>query len=677
MADDFWDISASATLRVSRVNLRRLLPSAFEGAGYDKVRIQDDGSRAFAERSTTGRGHYQTNNRTRAELRWRAVSGHSNVMAVAWNVFDTSQAEFRPRVDLADRLGESLRQVVDDWLRQRGVRKREAPPRDKVVGPNETFDGNYTGTLRDYSGCAGENELRHLSAGVLPLGRYAFGFDVPPRKASAPLYLSRFRNGGRMEFNGVLICAPQNSGKTTLLERWAEAATRAPKPYAIFAIDVKGNLRQKLQERKLAGDIYLFSTDPAEEQSDRINFLDGPTGLTPAESDRIRQLATALLPSRGFTEHGGLDEYHYRNRVIWLTAFIHLLKLEQCYYPERFVDTRGRERNVDLADLYELVASEERLYALLADLSAGEKVLQRRGSPLPVCGVEHWAEELSILLDPKRVSVGQRPERDSFRSYTTGILTALEPFARHGTLHQRVRSFGPGRLFDLEAALSGGQRPVTVIFAARQQDLEKADAVLAMAIKRLQWLLFDRMQQADAEDRPVLLLLDETRRIRDFNPSDYVAFAREAKAACVIVYQALDQIGEPGQITALLENVGTQIYLGSLVGNTAKYFASILPKRSREVVTRQIVQAADSETVTQVFGREQVDYLSTVDLYHLPAGEWPALVYINDQPRRKPFLTDMTDAARPVQLSKPREQATLRGSGRPGAPRARGIVVSY
>ena len=648
MAGQGGNGGGSDIFRISGADFRKILPAVFRGIGYDQIHIEDNSRRAFADKTTkSGRGYYDTSSRTRVEVGWDFVPGRDGALRIAWSAFDASRPDYVPRPDLARKVEQSLRQAIADWQRPgKGPRGPEAPPHDKVVGPGEAFDGNYTGTLRDYSGCATQAELRDLASGVLPLGKYAYNFASSATPTGKTLYLSKFRNSGRMEYNGVLVCAPQNSGKTTLLERWAEAATRAPKPYCVLVIDVKGNMRRKLEERNLAGEIYCFSTDPHDTGSDRINFLAGPMGLNAVETDRIRQIATALLPSRGFVERGGLDEYHYRNRVIWLTAFIHLLKLEQVYYPERFTDDQGRQRTVDLADLYQLIADEERVYALITSLIDGEKKLRARGETLPLCGAEHWASELALMLNPQRIGLGQRPEKDSFRSYTTGILTALEPFSAHGTLHHRIRSFGAGRLFDLESALGGTRRPVTVILAARQQDLEKSDAVLAMAIKRIQWLLFDRMTQPDAENRPLLLLLDETRRIVDFNTADYIAFAREAKAACVVVYQALDQIGDATHVTALLENVGTQVYLGSLVGNTARYFAGILPKRARDVVSRQTVQVADTETKTLMFNRETVDYLSSMDLYHLPAGEWPALVYINDQPRRKPFLVDMTDPLR-------------------------------
>jgi GTPase SAR1 family protein len=664
VADDIVDSGSRDIFFVTGDTLRKLLPTAFQRCAYDVPQIEDNTRTATAGKSTQHQNYFPSSTRAHALVRWRPNAGPPVSTTVWWIVFDISGGQRRPHPQKTAELGESLRIVISNWLNEHSLRQREAPRHDPIVGPGERFEEIYTGTLRDYSGCATELEVADLTSGELPLGKYAFGFQSPPQRRGAPLYLSRFRDGSRMEYNGVLVCAPQNSGKTTLISRWAQAATSAKRPYAVFVIDVKGNLRGKLTGR-IAGDVFCFSTDPHDETSDRINFLDGPLGLDAAESDRLHQLATALLPSRGFVEQGGQDEYFYRNRVIWLTAFIHLLKLAQCYYPEWFTDDEGGERNVDLCDLYELVADEEQIYAYIAALSEAETILRERGETLPACGVDHWASELAILLSPDRISIGQRPPRDSLRTYTTGILSALEPFSRHGTLHQRVRSYGPGRLFDIEATLGGAPRPVTVILAARQQDLDKSDAVLSMTIRRLQWFLFDRMTQPEAEQRPVLLLLDETRRIRDFNAVEYVTFAREAKAACVIVYQALDQIGEPARITELLENVGTQIYLGSLVGNTARYFMSILPRRRRPVTSCQIVRSSNTETITTTTTHEHVDYLGTTDLFQLPAGSWPALVYINDQPRRKPFLVDMTDTSLAHATRKPIVESAATNSPAP------------
>ncbi len=636
---------------VNSDTIRQLVPTIFDQAAYEKppeIHDETTGATTWAKPEKT---YFESDSRVQAQIEWHRSRRSADETIVTFSVFDVVGLKRTPNRQRALELAAVARDVVRDWIGRQPLRKADAPPPDPVIEPGgsleKTLGGRleqtFTGTLRDYSGCATKEDLTGLTSGDLPLGRYAFG--IGKSIALGPdLFLSKFNNGGPMEYNGVLICAPQNSGKTTLVVRWARAATRAKKPFAVFIVDVKGTLRDKIGG-KLAGDKFYFTTDPHDNTGHRINFLDGPKGLDAIDTDRIRQLATALLPSRGFVESGGPEEYYYRNRVIWLTAFIHILKLSQYYCPDWYTDDKKQPCNVDLSDLYTLMEDEDILVGYYQTLKEQENLRRRKREFVPARGIEYWFQEIAIMMrpDPERFPMGQRVEKDTFRSYTIGMLSALEPFAPNGTLHARTRSFGSQPQFDLEGVLGGERRPVTVIMAARQQDLDKAEAVLALSIKRLQWFLFDRMSQADAKDRPVLLLLDETRRIRDFDAAEYVTFAREAKAACVIVYQSLDQIGRVEKIMELLENVGTQIYLGSLVGNTAKYFISVLPKRWRTTLSRQIVRSQNAETTTTSIGREQVDFFSTTDLYQLPAGPHAALVHINDQPRGKPFFVDITD----------------------------------
>ena len=638
------ETSVGVVVDMAPLDFEGLLPAVFSGASFGNIEILEKGRVARASKMTPQLA-LPNEIKIVGEIDYLPLTPAGTKTRVTCLAYTIGAAGNEPNNQQTLELVLSLRHVAEQWEAEAAIRDREDLPHDPVVGPGERFEKAFTGALRDYSGCATEAELAGLTRGTFPLGSYAFGHEATGDNPGSDLFLSTFSNGAPMEYNGVLICAPQNSGKTVLLLRWARAAAKAEKPFSTFIIDVKGNLFGKLKDN-IEGNVYFFTTDPHDDTSDRINFLSGPTGLTAIDSDRIGQLATALLPSRGFVEKGGLDDFHYRNRVNWLKAFIHILKLAEHYLPEWFTEADGARRDADLGDLYALMGDERTLKSWCDAIFAEEKKRRDSSEPPPVCGIDFWVNELAIMLDPEVFhDVGQRVEKDTFRAYTIGLLGALEPFAPQGTLYARTRSVGvKGRLFDLETALSGADGPSTVILSARQQDLDKSEAVLALTIKRLQWFLFDRMMQPDAADRPVLLLLDETRRIRDFDPAEYITFAREAKAGCVVVYQSLDQIGAPEKITEILENVGTQIYLGSLVGNTAKYFIGILPKRWRPSVSHQVTRSANGETRSMTIGHEQVDYFSTTDLYNLPSARWPALVHINDLPRRKPFLTDMTDS---------------------------------
>lgn len=346
-----------------------------------------------------------------------------------------------------------------------------------------------------------------------------------------------------------------------------------------------------------------------------------------------------------------LDPRRMPSRFRMTGASQHVLRADGV--PDEVVSRLGEivDQTIGTLNLY--------LMMLEAVFSAGE--------------LEPW---VTPLVERARLpGEGARRPEESYRDYTHPLVAALEPFSRHGTLYPKIRDAGPGDPFDLED-LDRRDQQTTIILAAREQDLATAETVLSMAITRLQHLLFERMDSREDEVRPVLLLLDETRRIRQFEANKYITFAREAKAGCVVVYQSLDQIGDEKQIAEILENVGTQIYLGSLVGNTARYFINTLPRRYRVSVTEQVAFGADGRSRTVALGKELVDVLTTNELYHLPAGEWPALVLINDQPRRKPILVDMSDPAaavgqgpaRRVDLPAPARPRPVKPRRQPGAP---------
>jgi len=509
----------------------------------------------------------------------------------------------------------------------------ESPyPHNPILGPAEDIRTPFTGNLRDYSGCADEGELASLNSGVLPLGRYAFGKAKGLVKHGKALFLNKYRTGAPMEYNGVLICAPQNSGKTELIIRWAESANQAG--YSLFIVDVKGNLKDKLAG-KLNGDVFYFSTKPEPRKSkqvsnthplsDRINFL---AGLAHDDTRNIAQLVAAIVPSEGWDK--GENLYYYQNRCIWLGAIIHILKLFEFYFEA----TKPDGRNMDLSDLYSLVTEEQKLYDYI-DAIKVEQVKWKGKDDAPLL-VEHWENKISILMSTDRV-YGQRLSKDSYKSLTQGIATALEPFSQTGDLVHRIRDTGPGRLFSFEQL--GESKPVTIILAAREQDLEDSVTVVSMAVKKLQQFLFERMEVKNP--RPVLLLLDETRRIRAFKTNEYITFAREAKAGCVVVYQSLTQCGDEKVIMEILENIGTQIYLGGLVGQTAKHFISILPKRYRQSYNVSVARGSGAPITTHNLGQSLDDYFTSNELYNIPSGEWPALVYIRDHGDKKPFMTDM------------------------------------
>jgi hypothetical protein len=646
-----------AVLRVNTATFLELLPAVFDQTSFDKFDIRERAHSATATRETDYGDDLGGKNKRKLTFTWRESRDGIQLRWTVWNV--SSGQERRPDLKQTEEVGRAVKSVFRGALpdsgpaQGRGHRDSGAghgplePKLDKdpILGPGDPLKRKFAGNLRDYSAFAEPGELNDLH-GVLPLGRYAFQRKGDVRYGPS-LALGRYRTNAPMLYNGVLLCAPQNSGKTSLIVRWARAANRAH--HNVFLVDVKGNLYDKLTKRNepgnepLQGKVFYFSTDPEVEHCDRINFLSGflsgPTGFTARTTERIEQLVTAILPSDQQRRRGSEEDFHYRNSVAWLSGLIHLLLLRQMYYSDSFDNGK---RQCDLSDLYDWVTDEDSLYLWIEALREAEEINERDGKTLPELGVNYWVREIALLLDPEHYPEGQRDRRFSFREYTQTMVQALRPFSRHGTLAAKISDTGAGKLFRFEDLGSEEPNPpVTIILAAREQDLGNAETVLAMAITRLQHLLFERVRLP--KPRPILLLLDETRRIRSFEANRYITYAREAKAGCVIAYQSLDQIGDEKVIYEILENVGTQIYLGSIVGNSARYFINIMPKRYRDTYVENVSKTSAGVMRTEILGKELVDFCTTNELYNFPSGKYPALVYVNDQPRRKPFLVDLDE----------------------------------
>jgi hypothetical protein len=503
---------------------------------------------------------------------------------------------------------------------------------DPVLPPGGTLTGPWTGRLLDYSGCATLDEAADLVKApgdekVLPLGFYAFTppgdddeamTDVP--EPSPLLCLGRYANGGLMVFNGTLVVAPQNSGKTELIVRWALAANAAG--YSVFVVDVKGEMFRRLRAEGLQGRVLYFTTDPEPTEPlgnlQNLNLLDGLDCLTAPGRRRIEQLVEAMLPITEVKDEEGREYWEMRAR--WITAMVNLLLLSD--------DFTG-DCDADLGTLYRLASNENELLDLMTVVETG---FASGDVDPPDPPVEYWRNELSQLLGPD--NGGARDARYTYQYLTSSITTLLRPFSQAGVLRSRTSGTSDFRLEEVNSDAA-----VTIVLAAREQDGEEAKTVLSMVIKRLEQIFYDR-RKLDSPI-PVLLLLDETRRIRGFQPAEYITFARDAKAGVVLVYQSLTQIRDPDRRIEILENVGTQIYLRSVTGETAKQLIALLPVRGRPTFSSSETVSDEGGSEALQLGQEAVPYFSTAELYRLPAGEHPALVYIKDHGGGKPMLVDM------------------------------------
>jgi TraM recognition site of TraD and TraG len=620
----------TGTLPIRSSRLSNLLPALMKDCRFSDLSVHSEQELATATRRLSVAGPQGNRNKELfLSLRWSSSKDDPKSIVVSVLVYqelDVGRRIYERQI--RDRLVASLKRIA----------KPSPAALETIVGPGEPIDGRVQGALRDYSGCAAPETLQDLCTGTLPLGRWAFGTSPHETQHGPKLFLSNYPNDEPMEYSSVLVCAPTGAGKTELLLRWARAANAAG--YCTLIVDVKGNMLGKLGG--LRGSVFRVSTNPQPSSvpSDRINFLREIDLRSNAGYGRIRQFAEVFLPSEGWRGAGGEEELLYQQRLSRFVAFVHLLKLRELYTPGFF-----GPRLPDLGDLYRLVTDERVVCEWIIKIREKEKENIAKGNQarMPRPGVDHSVHFLSRLLDPKLLPDGTRLDpRYGYLDHVAGIMLALEPFAPHGILYDKIRDAGPGHLFSLsELHRRREQEPTTVILETREQEGDAAWTLLSLALKGLQPLIFNRWNVTKAERekmRPILLLLDETRRIRNFRADEFITVAREAAAGCVMVYQNLDQVveqfGEPG-LNTILENVGTQIYLRSLTGNTANHLIRLLPERYRTIET---VNRADGSVQSRT---EPIPYFTKLELAQLPAGRYPALVAIRGRRSVIPFLVDM------------------------------------
>jgi hypothetical protein len=618
--------------------------SAAVRAGFRELR--------FSQRHTDGQYtgarrvqliHLRSNEESRLLVRWRAAS--DGTVAVEWGAY----TQYGPTSPLPDA---QARATFEQWFDSevQSAAQRLAPPApvvDPVVRPGQRPPESYSGQMYDYHALASKNELAVCWSGTLPIGREAFGWAGRRVEYGPRLFLPH-----RREELGVLVCAPQGTGKTHLLLTWAAAA--AARGQCVFLVDVKGNMRGELEAALTRANVtaeILHFTTARREPSDRMNVLAGIDARHNDAQEQCMLLAEALLPSADSEEYTGKDPLWHRIALRITRAAMQVLKLVEFY---RLLDGR-RGRIADLTDLYRLVAQEMELVNWIAALRRHEAWVRGQGGQLAAYAVDDCIEPLAIALGRQRWTIrfedgstreevfddGQRSPQSTYMDYMVTVLQALEPFRPHGFMAPRVRSEGEGGNIRLDRFGRDGRARI-VILSAREQDSKLATAVLAMAMKRLRQALDERRNLPAGETGEVLLLLDETSRIAGFDAAGYTTIARQNRVGYVFVYQRLNMIGSDKQIEQLMGNIGTQIYLRGLAGSDLKIFNEHMAARNRDRKMPTEGSAPGSgRSRSSTLQSQEVPFLQAIAAQRLPGGHYPALVCLRDGPEA--FLVDLAD----------------------------------
>jgi hypothetical protein len=646
-------------LKCSQQDVERVVQTAMAAGAYTEKTFQPTTGTATAQRRKTHTdlaGSYSTE-----ELLHFSWQPRGHEYWLEWWVEEPRTRALLPRSAAA--VGRQVAAALETLQHTRQLRTEAT--RHPVVGPGQARPAPWVGTMRDYSACATVEQAQPLTAGIFPLGRWAYEDQRGPQ-----LYLGHDPTSGNpIEFQGTLVCGPSGSGKTELLLRWVMAALAAR--HNVFVIDVKGTMRAKLEERyRQAGQkppwqqpkarvtLRSISLD-SRARTDRFNLLAEAGVSSPDDVRRIRNIAEVLLPSEGLQT--GEQGVYRTNRVTWLAAIIGLLRLHDFYDP--LPDGAAR----DLADVYEILASEDVLVDdHLKPIAELESDRLANGEPLAFLDLSHWAKQLEgiVLADEKGivrdhddvvVMVGKRPPggKDSYWSFTANILGPLTGFQGKGPLHRVTAGGDPeagdptastwGRRFRLQEL--AGQHQTLMILGLNTTSTEDADALMRVVVRYIDGLIRERYRSSD-DGRDILLVLDEVARIDGFKVGEYLNVAREARASAVVVYQELEQLAEreggKSGVKKVLGTVGTQIYLRGARTGTVEHLLEGNVFGTRRVDHWSETTAAGREPEYQRHSVEESG-LSATALESLPAGPYAALVVGGGMPLGCPVLVDLAD----------------------------------
>ena len=543
-----------------------------------------------------------------------------------WAVLTNAQEQDRRSLNTIEAGNSTLNKEFWNALEAEANAEPRLPPEGPyILAPGEDVSLDrllmHGPPVGDYSGFATEAETEDLKSGVLPLGRWAFGEEPGAAQLGQSLWISP----AELAFEGTLLVAPSGRGKTHLLKRWAEAANLAG--YSILIVDIKGDMYEDLRNR-LSGEVRYLATDRrvavgtsnTQERSDRMNLLQGLDWRSALHREDVGALADVLLPSRGWKGEGGVAERAFRLRRALLTNLILLVLMRHTY-------AKGGLKVPDLGDVYELACDEDSLVEAVNDVQAGEEREKEENPSYPVQTLIREFRKF-VAPGPRGATWGARGAQEAYIDYTLGVVDALRPFAPGTTFYEKVRAEGEGKSFDIDAL--DGPDQVSLILAARNEDGDPSDAMLSFCIKRTEQILSERFKKPGA--RPVLLLLDETARIRDFDALGFVSIARQANTATVLVYQGIGKIAEAIR-QDLLTTIGTQIYLGDVPHAMVPLVQQGLPTRNptpRSGWDRQ-------GNPMLAHGHDPVPSLGSLELEKLRSGERPGIVYLRDHPSGKPI----------------------------------------
>ena len=440
--------------------------------------------------------------------------------------------------------------------------------------------------------------------------------------------------------NQTVVIAPPGSGKTFSIAL-PMSRTLPQLGQSVFAIDIKGNMRPKLQAYCDSSHVVMHYFDPTNHDEslhwnpfEEINKKD----LIELHNGRDR-LAEAIF---GEVAQGPNSYFDLRD-LRFIKAGIELLLFQ--------------EKDPTLKDLYELFLSQDGLQQSVKKLLRTRNQLQRTKTLTPQDARFYQAVEADLAA-----LVKQEEQKDqSFSELIQGVRNKLEPLGHPAITAITDASYIPARDAEgnpikeasgsLDRSKAGPfglglltKEPSLFICSTPMELGLLGSSIAAIMVRMIQHTMTKRFKTANPQKR-LYLILDEFSKLR-MNPSQvehFISTSREAACVSVVVLQDITQIQEEIRLS-LLSNCKDVYLLRGAGPATADWFNKALDTRRRLLASITENQSdgtkSSSSALSASISEQWVPVLRPREIRNtgnLRYGAWLLLDHYSD----KPILVDL------------------------------------
>lgn len=373
-----------------------------------------------------------------------------------------------------------------------------------------------------------------------------------------------------------LVVAPPGSGKTySIALPWSLDLPLADQ--SVFAVDVKGNMYQKLEHPYSATGKPLYYFDPLNHAASlHWNPFDElhPTEFTDFRNGRDR-LAEAIFGEITPSQNQFFDLRDLR----WIKAGIELIAYSHYLLGSQAAEALAANPRLTARDLGVLPGTLNGLHQLfleraLLEAACGalrQAILEPRPNSPPL-GHDATNLALAALADLRLLYDLEELKTHSFSELIQGVRNKLEPFG-----HPALSAITNDSTFHLDAI---AQHPGLFVCSAPLSLGLMGSSMASIIVRMVQHIMSRRFSQENRGNNRLFLILDEFSKLRmgAHQTDDFISTSREAGCASVVFLQDISQIREDIR-NSILANCRDKYFLRGTGPATAAWCSKALGNR--------------------------------------------------------------------------------------------------